>query len=221
MLPAGLVHLWLARPSDLLRRGELLASYLSGDEVARAATYKLEEPRLQFTLARGWLRFTLASYAGVKPASLSFGTTGNGKPVLNGHETLFFNLSHTARAVAIAISGDRPVGVDVEQVQSRRSLDGIVRQQFHPNERADYELANEAKRLEVFYRIWTCKEAYLKGLGRGFSQSLTSFAMRPTQDGRYAAFPNLDDQPWSLISEIKDDCALAIAAPNDWQIEFQ
>lgn len=218
-LREGHVHLWLARSVDLNNDRKRLASFLSDDERARAANYKLVAPRDQFVLARGWLRSTLAAYLNVSPETLCFGTTGNGKPILQHSERLYFNLSHTSQAIAIAIACDRPVGVDIEQIQARRSLEGIVKQQFHLDERSDYELADESDKLATFYRIWTCKEAYLKGLGTGFAQSLTSFAMRPMKE-RFVACPNLDEQAWSVISRIEGDCALAIAAPGDWQVEL-
>ena len=216
-LTPGLVQLWLTSPAELNHQFEELKSYLSTDEDQRAASYKLEAPRLQFILARGFLRRTLARYVDALPATLSFGTTANEKPVLLGVEHLHFNLSHTANAIALAVAGDRPVGVDVEEIQPRRSLSAIVKQQFHVREQADHAAADQAHQLDVFYRIWTCKEAYLKGLGQGFALPLSSFAMQRSGD-RFVAEPNLDHQAWSLISEIHPGYALAIAAPGNWDL---
>lgn len=214
-LTPGQLHLWLTRPTELNEQYDRFLSYLSTDEQTRAAGYKLAAPRTQFILARGFLRQTLSSYVSAAPESLRFGTTGNEKPVLLNDGPLHFNLSHTANAIALVIANDRPVGVDVEQVQLRRSMDAIARQQFHPAERADWEAADESHKLNVFYRIWTCKEAYLKGLGRGFAQSLSSFALRPV-GSRYVPSPALDDEEWSVTSEIEHDIALAVAAPGHW-----
>ncbi len=218
-LAPGLVELRVVHPATLLSEIDALTGLLSPDEHARAAGYKLEAPRQQFILARGFLRRSLADRLSVDPRLLRFGTTGNEKPVLVDQPSLHFNLSHTSNAIALAVSGDRPVGVDVEQIQMRRSLFAIANQQFHVAERADLEQATPDAKLSVFYRIWTCKEAYLKGLGHGFAQSLTSFAMRPAGE-RFIAEPELDTQNWSVISLIDQDRAIAVAAPGQWELQF-
>ncbi len=215
-LTPGLVHVWLVHPHELQAEFDRFSSTLSEDEHTRAAGYKLVAPRVQFILARGFLRQTLAAYLQVSPSSISFGTTGNEKPILIGNAGLHFNLSHTATAIALAVAGDREVGIDVEQIKSRRSLMNIAQHQFHKEEQADLERATEVDKLSTFYRIWTCKEAYLKGLGQGFALPLNSFAMRPEGD-RYTPSPRLDNQEWSVISEIRSDFALAVAAPGQWQ----
>lgn len=222
-LIGGLVHVWLAHPAQLLDELARLTSFLSEDENARAATYKIEAPRLQFTLARGWLRQTLGATLSVPPASIRFSTIGNGKPVLADSAAAHFNLSHTANLFALAMSLDRPVGVDVEQLQTRSSLNAITRQQFHPIERAIFDSSTEAEKLETFYRIWTCKEAYLKGLGEGFARPLASFAMQSStgNDCIYRADPGLNDDLWSIRSEIREGFALAVAAPGEWQIRVE
>ena len=217
-LSHGQLHLWRTSPTDLKDQFDKFQTYLSADEQTRAAGYKLAAPRTQFILARGFLRQTLATYLNAEPASLRFGTTANEKPVLVGDEVLHFNLSHTANAIAIVVANDRPVGVDVEQILARRSMEAIARQQFHPAERADWESADESQKLNVFYRIWTCKEAYLKGLGHGFAQSLSSFALRPMGD-RYVPSPALDQTEWSVANEIEHDIALAVAAPGVWSVQ--
>lgn len=216
-LDPGNVHLWLVQPSQLASHFNRLASYLCNDEQARAERYKLPAPRRQFIMSRGFLRQTIASYLSVDPCSLRFGIMGNEKPTLLNSD-LHFNLSHTADFIAIALACDRPVGVDVEHIMDRNSLEAITRQQFHPDEHLDFQSADAAQKLAVFYRIWTCKEAYLKGLGHGLSQPLSSFAM-VHDDGRYVPRPALDGKNWSVMSRIQSDCALALAAPGDWTVQ--
>ncbi len=125
--------------------------------------------------------------------------------------------------IALVVACDREVGVDVEDIRPRRSLDAIASQQFHPHERKNLEAAEGADKLSEFYRIWTCKEAYLKGLGHGFAMPLTSFAMLPQalQAVRtYTPQPALDEQAWRVLSQVEPEVALAVAAPGMWEIEF-
>lgn len=67
-----------------------------------------------------------------------------GKPYCDGGEC--FSLSHTARRVAVAVSRDCEVGVDVEDLETAMELDAVAR-----------------RKLER----WTATEAVLKAAGLG------------------------------------------------------
>ncbi len=87
---------------------------------------------------------------------------GNGKLHSSGIE---FNLSHSGHYVAFACS-DRPVGIDIEEVGSNMDLSKTV---MTPREYDDFIGAvSEGDREDVFARMWTAKESYMKALGLGF-----------------------------------------------------
>jgi 4'-phosphopantetheinyl transferase len=68
------------------------------------------------------------------------------------------------------------VGVDVERIPSESVDDAALAQQhFTRAEAALVQSTPAALRTEVFLRLWTRKEAFLKGLGDGLSESLSHF----------------------------------------------
>ena len=103
--------------------------------------------------------------------NLQLFNTIHGKPMfLNSN--IQFNLSHSGEYAICAISS-LPVGCDIERI--RDISVGMFRRFIHPNE---YQMliseSNEEERIDLFFRIWTIKEAFLKNLGIGISEE--SFA---------------------------------------------
>jgi 4'-phosphopantetheinyl transferase len=54
---------------------------------------------------------------------------------------------------------------------------------FHPLEYTSLMNAPDEVRMEVFFTLWTKKEAYLKALGTGLSVPLDSFSVSTAPDG--------------------------------------
>lgn len=109
---------------------------------------------------------------GIEDFSLKYGE--NGKPYL-ADNAVFFNLSHSENTVICAVS-EREIGVDAEKVGDFDME--IARRFFH---RDEFELleklpTNEEKR-EMFYRLWTLKESFVKALGKGILTPLDSFCI--------------------------------------------
>jgi 4'-phosphopantetheinyl transferase len=160
----GEVHVWRV---DLDRPVGALGSVLSEDELLRAAAFKVEDGRRRFVTTRAALRTLLGRYLVADPASLRFGTTGNGKPRLDPPSLLEFNVSHSGSVAMIAISVEA-VGIDVERIKPRDRRDGIARRVFTEAERDAIDGDHD------FYRHWVAKEAFVKATGRGVA-SVKSF----------------------------------------------
>lgn len=92
-----------------------------------------------------------------------------GKPSLAEHPDIHYNLSHAA-GIAACIVSDRECGIDCEGIREYRP--NVMRRAFSEAERRGVEEAPEDKRDELFFRIWTLKEAYVKALGIGISYPL-------------------------------------------------
>jgi 4'-phosphopantetheinyl transferase len=70
-----------------------------------------------------------------------------------------------------AISDTRAVGIDLERVRQVPESPAILGRWFTDLELADYERWSAIQGAELaFARLWTRKEAYLKGLGLGFNE---------------------------------------------------
>ena len=152
------------------------AAVLDPEERARAAAFARAELRNRYTAAHVMLRQVLGGCLDLDPAAVRFaredcpGCGGpHGRPVLAGERRpLEFSLSHAGALVAVAVAG-APVGVDVEELP-RPGTVAEVSSALHPAERAEIAAAEQPS--AAFARLWTRKEAYLKGLGTGLGRAL-------------------------------------------------
>lgn len=88
----------------------------------------------------------------------------NGKPFLKGMEQYHFNISNTDGMVVCAVS-DMEIGVDAEKKKPFRK--GILRKCAGPGEKAYILEAEENVQQDLFFRLWTLKESYIKMTGEG------------------------------------------------------
>ena len=140
----------------------------------QAMRFRFEKDR-RLCLGAGLLLAYALRQAGA--TDLSLRRLSNGKPVLINAPNIHFNLSHSGTLAACAVS-DRPVGVDVEALQSVEP--GVVAMCFQPIEQAWINQADDRSR--AFTRLWTRKESYLKLRGTGLTCPLDSFCVLPGKD---------------------------------------
>lgn len=96
-----------------------------------------------------------------------------GKPYLRDYP-FYFNLSHSMDYVICAVS-DREVGADIQwcSMEKGERLERIARRFFSPEELAALACCREqVERAQLFYRLWTRKEAYGKLTGGGIGAAL-------------------------------------------------
>ena len=162
------VDVWVA-PLDVPAplRGRLLAS-LSPAERRRADSFRDPEDGRRFFVAHGWLRHVLAAALGTPAGDVPL-TEDPRKPRLAATGGPCFNLSHAGELALVAVS-DREVGVDVERLD-RGVAPEAVRLACTQSEAAALDRLPDHARAEAFLRLWTAKEAYLKGRGLGLTVS--------------------------------------------------
>ncbi len=176
-------------------RPAVFAATLSADEDARAQRFRHTVDRDRFIVRRGLLRRLLGERLGVDASRVPLAPGPAGKPMLAAAEIRraggatadgapCFNLARSgglalyaflspedARAVTGPAAPDGPtLGVDLERIDTdRRSLADLRRisEHFAPEETSFLQSLPDARTAEVFYRLWTCKEACLKCLGTG------------------------------------------------------
>ncbi len=178
-IDADEVHVWHVNVDCVDSAGlDAMGALLSPQEIARMQQFGQERDRLLFLLSRGLMRSVLASYLRGDGAALQFGATAFGKPILdaNGAAPLCFNLTHSRGAVALAVSREREVGVDIEERRRRVDYVGLAKRYFAADEARHLESLVEEQRADAFVAIWTLKEAYVKGIGRGLMFPLDAFA---------------------------------------------
>lgn len=118
-----------------------------------------------------------------------------GRPYFDAPALPDFNLSHSDGFVAVAI-GDGKVGIDLQRVTLGFDPAPLARRFFSQEEANTIQNAPEARRPDLFFALWTKKEAIGKALGRGLTDTLgqNAAALPPcTTQKRY-----LNDNPYFL-----------------------
>lgn len=100
--------------------------------------------------------------------SLTIKSGRHNKPYLDVDD-FFFNVSHSGKYALIAIS-NKEVGCDIEEIE--KADINVVKRFFHENEYYKLLTLLQKERNEVFYRLWTIKEAYRKNKGVGLQMAL-------------------------------------------------
>ncbi|MFJ9825626.1 4'-phosphopantetheinyl transferase family protein [Streptomyces sp. NPDC101160] len=136
------------------------------DERERRVYESLTEERVraQYVTAHALLRTVLGEVLDRDPASLSFAKGPHGKPYL-ADVPVEFSLSHSGELVAVALSLEAPVGVDVERVPEPSAE--LPLPVLSSAERAEYDRVAAPERAAAFTTYWVRKEAVLKATGEG------------------------------------------------------
>jgi 4'-phosphopantetheinyl transferase len=216
------VHVWRANLALSTSEIEELSSFLSADEMIRANKFRFVQHKHRFMAARGILRQLLGNYLNVSPCSLTFTYSDRGKPRLTADSTLQFNISHSEAYALLGFTQDHLIGVDLEYQKPMTEAVKIAQRFFSPREFKILEATPPKEQVQLFFRFWTAKEAYLKAIGTGLSGSLAEVevVIDETQPRYRLTFPaaHPENTPWSLYPCIPETTYLgAIAINSDIQ----
>ncbi|MFF8957371.1 4'-phosphopantetheinyl transferase family protein [Streptomyces sp. NPDC014894] len=175
------LDVWLIRRQEpAAGHGPLAVAELDERERARADRFLNPRGRLLYLSAHIGLRRILARYTGAPPDAIRF--TREPCPVCGGPhgrpelaETpprIRFSLSHSGGLVLVAVAASA-VGADLQARPSPATVEACLTA-LHPVERAELERLPEPGRTAAFARLWTRKEAYLKGTGAGLCRGAAS-----------------------------------------------
>jgi len=197
-------------------------SVLDEAEKRRAAGVSDRSARQEFVKTRALLRLLLSKHTGQPVSSLRFATGASGKPVLLGSHGVHFNVSHSDGTALIAIASAE-VGIDIECIDGSVDYPGVAESVFSRSEIEMLRNAPETRRGEVFFSIWTRKEAYLKATGAGFSSDLPKISTASShcviEDLGYATGRRPDWHAFDLPAPANFKAALVTTA-KDCKIEF-
>ncbi|MEU6056335.1 4'-phosphopantetheinyl transferase superfamily protein [Streptomyces xanthochromogenes] len=209
------LDVWLLR----LPRHDQIAHLLDRSELDdrerhRGASFLRPADAVLYLSAHIALRRVLAPYLQQAPEQIPFvrepcpGCGGpHGRPAVAVPDPpVHFSLSHS-RGMALVAVASAPVGADVERVPRSDTVD-ICARSLHPDEQRELAAVAPEERHGAFGRIWTRKEAYLKGLGTGLSRQ-PSLDYLGADTGRRPA-------GWSVIDlscAPHHNGAIAVAAP--------
>ncbi|WP_244417578.1 4'-phosphopantetheinyl transferase family protein [Streptomyces hygroscopicus] len=171
------LDLWLLRlPAADVDPSALDPSALSARERQRGAAFRRTYDQFRYLSAHIGLRHILGGYLAIHPAEVTYAQVPctvcgrpHGKPVVvtADESPLHFSLSHSGAMVAVAVA-TAPVGADVQVTPRPGTVEACI-PFLHPREREELAAMPQEERRSTFGRLWTRKEAYLKGLGTGLS----------------------------------------------------
>ena len=187
-LEAQKLEVWMVETRAVTeRQWSIMLSWLDSEELARAQRFQITEDRHSYVLAHALRRAVLAKKLNVSKRQISFSSTKNGLPTLNGLKQgpLYFSHSHT-RGLALCVTTQLgSVGIDVElarpMIADLNLLSGFVHLP-HAGQR-ERELGSDPSKQFFFY--WTLLEAYWKAAGTGLSLSHPPIKCRKGLEGTY------------------------------------
>ena len=181
------VQVWLAQLDHPPGLVEPCADLLSEPARKRIERYRTPELRSRHTVAAAALIDLIRLYTGTPAEQINLTKSELGKPTLTpGIQTsrLQFSMAHSRDLAAYAFTADRPVGVDIEEIAAAPTAD-LLRHCLSEHEREWFSAVPPARRCEVFYQLWTIKEAYLKAIGTGLSISPAIVEIELSPEGGY------------------------------------
>jgi 4'-phosphopantetheinyl transferase len=179
---------------------------LTPTEQARAARFVQAEDRCRFQTARAATRCILGRYLGLPPARVGIVLDRLGKPRLDAatlplDRQLQFNVSHAGSWIVAAFARSFAVGIDVECLRAKGVSEELIGYCLSDNERRTLATLPQEKQIAAFFKCWTSKEAWLKGLGVGLTAPLQAIEV------------SIDpDQPAQLLTAPPELC------PGDWHL---
>lgn len=123
-----------------------------------------------FVTARALLRRALARILGLMPEDVPLQQEGAGRVELlykdNPDDGPYFSISHTGAAersiVAVAVSEDMPVGVDIEQPDRDMDWRRLAESRMHDVDKLVLKTLDNRAARQRFFELWTLKEAMVK-----------------------------------------------------------
>jgi len=155
---------------------------LTGPERLRADRFRAEADRTAFIAGRMLIRAALSEWTGAKTVPLKIDERG--KPFCPLEDTPSFNLSHAGGWVALALSTKGAVGIDLEDLNRRVDRAKLVARYFSAAE----QTAIAEGPPEMFFEIWTRKEARLKATGQGIRVPLNQVDTLSCRDMTFEHF---------------------------------
>ncbi len=192
------IHVWwlFHHGASTPEAGDQQASWwdwLSADELDRASRFHFSHHAEEWVANRARLRMLLGHYLQQDGEKIHFSYDTAGKPRIADNNTdLQFNLSHTEGLAIVAVTRGSRLGVDVERADLHCDAMELARFAFSSTELTSLcSLSNATEQQAVFLKLWTCKEAFLKGLGDGLSRSMADFSISFDQQ-----HPRLTECSW-------------------------
>jgi 4'-phosphopantetheinyl transferase len=202
---------------------EGLWEILSNQEKNQAKQFVNDYLKNNYIISHGILRQILSIYSKVKPHAIQYSLNEFGKPFLNNDmRRLQFNMSHSRDYAVFIVTLDYLVGIDIEWKDETVNIEETAELILSPSEFFIFNKFNAKKKIQVFYDIWTKKEAIIKTIGLGFSYPIQTIDVLNDNSNEkirhlfhknvfyYPAFLNLKGYSGAIASTRKLDHVIQI-----------
>ena len=172
------VHVCCISFDDFLLQEQTFSQHLTIDEKKRADRYYFAKDKKRYIIVRGILRQIISNYLEVAPGKIEFSYSRYGKPAITGvfsDTQLCFNVAHSEKLALFAFTLNREVGVDIEFIRDIPEMEQIIEHFFSDTEKKYFYGLSANMKKEVFFQMWTRKEAFLKATGEGLHRALDTF----------------------------------------------
>lgn len=147
-------------------------------EKVRADAFKNLLAKKEYIYARLLSRFLIRTYRDSLSEEITYNYNSYNKPSSEGIE---FNISHSDGLLAIVLHPSSVLGIDIQKEKKIPNLDRISKNVFNQEELVLLdEEPDDYKKLQVFFNLWTRKEALMKALGIGFSRNPRQYSVLST-----------------------------------------
>lgn len=155
----------------------LCLSILSDNELQRARRFTTKDDRIQFVQRRAFRRYCGALALGSRPplSQIVFSETDKGRPYLPERPDLWLSFSSFRYGFLGAWSMTHGIGLDIEDGTRELETLDMAREFFSDAEASAVQAATGIARAQMFFQLWTLKEAALKSMGEGLPFGLSSF----------------------------------------------
>jgi 4'-phosphopantetheinyl transferase len=188
----------------------LYLSLLSKDMQKDILRYRLEDDRRRSLLGKITLLNYFNRYTNFNLVDIE--RTSYNRPYIK-NSNVDFNISHSKDYVVCAFSKNNSIGIDIEALNFDININDF-KSIFSRNE---FDLIiNSNKSIEIFYKLWTIKEAILKADGRGFIAEPKDITINIEQNRA-----TLKNRIYNIRSFKIDEYIYSLAFVNDMKISIE
>lgn len=212
------VHVWTSPLNVDDHKMEEMLERLSPSEQKRVGALLEERAVRQYVISRALQRQLLAGYVGGHPGEISFGVIAMGKPTLSKPNDmgLTFNTTHSGTMVIIAITANRDVGVDVEQVRPVPRALKVAKRCYSSEEYEMLASLPPEKLDQAFLSIWVKREGTAKARGDSVWRGLASW-----KNGALENTPRRLDYRVEYLDLGPEFVGVVVARGDDWRVEMK
>jgi len=143
----------------------------------------------RYIISHGLLRYLLAFYTKSNPQTIEYSFNQFGKPFLkNNSFRIQFNMSHSKDYAAYILALDCQVGIDIEWKGKNINVQELSSYVLTKEEAIIFSKLESNGNLNIFYDVWTKKEAILKSLGQGLSYPMNQIKIMKSTTNNKAPY---------------------------------